>query len=128
MKRRHRTGERGVALALIAIALTTIFAMIVIAVDVGRFAHTASEVQSVADLAALAGAKNVLVKGPGNAQAGANTTALQNTFDGRTFVNDGTIASLPVEEGCYARAAAGCSANCAGTFTVQAPPCPAGQF
>jgi len=128
MKRRRRTGERGVALALIAIALTTIFAMIVIAVDVGRFAHTATEVQSVADHAALAGAKTVLVKGAGNAQAGANTTALQNTFDGRTFVNDGTIASLPVDEGCYARPAAGCTTNCTGTFTVQAPPCPAGQL
>src|SRR5437762_5329184 len=128
MKRERHKGERGIALALIGISLTAIFAMMVIAIDVGRFAHTAAEIQAIADLAAMSGAKSVLVRGAGTAQSGADTAARQNTFDGRTFVDDGTIATLPVEEGCYARPATGCSTNCSGTFTVQAPPCPAGQF
>ena len=128
MRRPRRRGERGIALALVGIALVAIFAMIVIAVDIGRFAHTGAEVQAVADLAALSGAKQILLRGAGTAQAGADTAARQNSFDGRTFINDGTIATLPAEEGCYTRPAAGCTTNCFGTFTVQAPPCPAGQF
>jgi putative Flp pilus-assembly TadE/G-like protein len=128
MRRPRRRGERGIALALVGIALVAIFAMIVIAVDVGRFAHTGAEVQAVADLAALSGAKQVLAHGAGTAQAGGDTAARQNSFDGRAFINDGTIATMPVEEGCYTRPAAGCTTNCMGTFAVGAPPCPAGQF
>src|SRR5690349_20394915 len=123
MRRMDRSKERGIALAVVAIALVAIFAMIVIAVDVGRFAHTASEVQAIADLAALSGAKSVLVRGAGTAQSGGDTAAQQNTFDGRTFVNDGTIATMPVEEGCYTRPDPACSTNCKGTFVAQPPPC-----
>ena len=79
MRRMDRSKERGIALAVVAIALVAIFAMIVIAVDVGRFAHTASEVQAIADLAALSGAKSVLVRGAGTAQSGGDTAAQQNT-------------------------------------------------
>ena len=90
MKRYHRKEERGIALALVAMFLGVIFAMMVIAVDVGRFAHTGSEVQAIADLSALSGARSVLVRGPGTAQSGADAAARQNVADGRTFVDDGT--------------------------------------
>src|SRR5690349_1610696 len=127
MRRMDRSKERGIALAVVAIALVAIFAMMVIAVDVGRFAHTGSEVQAIADLAALSGARSVLLRGPGNAQSGADTAARQNVSDGRTFVNDGSSGVLQVVEGCYTPPAAGCSANCQGTFNgPQSPPCPAG--
>jgi Flp pilus assembly protein TadG len=128
MKQLGRKSERGIALAFVGIVLVALFAIIVLAVDIGRYVHTAGEVQAVADLAALSGAKSVLVRGAGTAQSGADTAALQNTFDGRTFVDDGTVASLPVDEGCYTPPAATCSTNCQGTFSATAPPCPAGQY
>ncbi len=129
MRREQRRGERGVALAIVAIAIVAIFAVIVIAVDVGRFAHTAAEVQAVADLAALAGAKSVLVTGPGTAQSGANTAALENSFDGRTFVPNDTVASLRVEEGCYTAPSAACSSSCQGAFTpTGSASCSQGEF
>ena len=127
MKRYHRKEERGIALALVAMFLGVIFAMMVIAVDVGRFAHTGSEVQAIADLSALSGARSVLVRGPGTAQSGADAAARQNVADGRTFVDDGTGGVLQVVEGCYTPPASNCSTNCQGSFNgPQAPPCPAG--
>ncbi len=129
MKRQRRNGERGFALAMMALGLLTFFAMIVIAVDVGRFSHTASEMQAIADLAALSGAKSVLVRGAGTAQSGADTAARRNTFDGRTFIDDGTVGTLPVDEGCYTPPAAGCSTDCQGSFTpTGGGACPQGQF
>ena len=130
MKRPPRNGERGIALVAIGIAIFVFFALMVIAVDVGRFSHTASEVQSVADLAALSGAKSVLAKGSGlgYAQEGANTAARQNKFDGRAFVNDGAVASLLAEEGCFTPPAADCSTDCSGTFTAGGLTCSSGQF
>jgi len=130
MKRPPRKGERGIALVAIGIAIFAFFALMVIAVDVGRFSHTASEVQSVADLAALSGAKSVQVKGSGlgYAQEGANAAARQNKFDGRAFVNDGAVASLLAEEGCFTPPAADCSTDCRGTFTAGGVTCSSGQF
>src|SRR5712692_8557723 len=103
MKRESRKSERGIALIAVGIAIFAFFALIVIAVDVGRFSHTASEIQAVADLAALSGAKNVQSQGAGTAQAGADTAALQNKFDGRVFVNNGSVATLNAEEGCFTK-------------------------
>jgi Flp pilus assembly protein TadG len=130
MKRPPRKGERGIALIAIGIAIFAFFALMVIAVDVGRFSHTASEVQSVADLAALSGAKSVQVKGSGQGygQEGANTAALQNTFDGRTFVNNSSVASLNAEEGCFTPPDPACSSDCRGTFTPGGIACSSGQF
>jgi putative Tad-like protein involved in Flp pilus assembly len=56
MTRPTRRGERGQVLALAGLTLMVFFAFAVVAVDIGRLALTANEVQSVADIAATAGA------------------------------------------------------------------------
>ncbi len=130
MKRQRRKGERGIGLVVVGIAIFVFFALMVIAVDFGRFSHTAAEVQAVADLAALSGAKAILINGPGTAQAGADTAALPNTFDGRNFANDGTVAALPVDEGhydppcsqCPSTVCPTCSGDPQGTFTAGGSP------
>lgn len=127
MARERRTGERGVALAFIGVWLLALFALIVLAVDVGRFSHTASEVQAIADLAALAGAKTVLVRGAGTAQSGADTAVQQNVANGQAFKDDNTVGTLQIVEGCYTPPPSDCSTNCQGSFNgPQSPPCPAG--
>ena len=127
MARQRRRSERGVALAFIGVWLLTLFALIVVAVDVARFSHTASEVQAIADLAALSGAKSVLVRGAGTAQNGADVAVRQNVVDGQAFKDDTTVGSLQVVEGCYTPPPSGCSTNCQGSFNgPQSPPCPSG--
>jgi hypothetical protein len=49
-----------VALTVLAVSMTALLAVAVIAVDLGRLAHTATEVQTVADVAATAGATAIL--------------------------------------------------------------------
>jgi len=46
------SGQRGVALAYIAIFMVVIFGFTAVAIDIARLAHTATEVQTVADVAA----------------------------------------------------------------------------
>jgi len=74
------------------LALVAMFALIVVAIDIGRISHTATEVQGIADSAALAGAWAVVKQGAGSAQAAATTAASDNRFDGQNFVA-GTTAS-----------------------------------
>jgi Flp pilus assembly protein TadG len=83
---RRRPRERGVALLSVGVSLAALLAVGVVAVDLGRLSHTATEVQNVADVAAAAGARALLKNS--NAVAEAQAVALQNTVDGRT-------ASLP---------------------------------
>jgi hypothetical protein len=95
---RSRSGQRGFALAMSAFALVAMFALMVVAVDIGRLSHTATEVQGIADAAAMAGALAVMKQGAGNARPAALAAAQDNRFDGRGFV-DGTNGQLDVEEG-----------------------------
>ncbi len=113
MKRQRRRGERGVAMAMIGIAILVFFAMMAIAVDFARYAHTAAEVQAAADLAALSGARNIGTYGAGTAQAGADSASQQNWYNGKAFVP----SNIPVVEGHYDPPPAGCSTDCRGTFT-----------
>jgi len=76
------------------------FALIVVAIDIGRISHTATEVQGIADSAALAGAWAVVKQGAGSAQAAATTAASDNRFDGQNFVA-GTNGQLDVSEGSW---------------------------
>jgi Flp pilus assembly protein TadG len=55
MKRQHEH-ERGVALVAVAIFFAVLLGITAIGVDLGRLAHTSTEVQAVADAAATAGA------------------------------------------------------------------------
>ena len=99
-KPRRRRGQEGFALIAGGLALVAMFALIVVAIDIGRISHTATEVQGIADSAALAGAWAVVKQGAGSAQAAATTAASDNRFDGRNFVN-GTNGQLNVSEGSW---------------------------
>ena len=100
-KPRPRRGQGGFVLVLSGILLLTMFALMVVAIDIGRISHTGTEVQGIADSAALAGALAVIKQGPGNARPAATTAAQDNRFDGRDFVNDGTNGQLDVIEGSW---------------------------
>src|SRR2546427_10564378 len=97
-KPRRPRGQEGFVLVLGGIVLLVMFALIVVTCDIGRISHTATEVQGIADSAALAGALAVIKQGPGTAQSAATGVATDNRFDGRAFV-DGTSGHLVVEEG-----------------------------
>src|SRR5437867_3779309 len=97
---RRRREQEGFVLVLGGIVLLTMFALIVVAIDIGRISHTATEVQGIADSAALAGAMAVIEQGPGHAGSAATTVAQDNRFDGRDFV-DGTNGQLVVDEGSW---------------------------
>ena len=82
-KQRERRGERGMALAFAVLGLLTFMPMAVVAVDVGRLALTANEVQNVADMAAAAGAQTLLLGGTAaTARSNAQTVVAQNTMGG----------------------------------------------
>ena len=99
-KPRRRRGQDGFALIAGGLVLLAMFALIVVAIDIGRISHTATEVQGIADSAAMAGALAVLKEGAGKAQPAATAAANDNRFDGQTFV-DGTNGQLDVKEGSW---------------------------
>src|SRR5437899_616133 len=82
--------ERGQVFVAAAVALAAFLALGVVAVDIGRLAHTATEVQAVADVAASAGATALLKKTFAQANvdpiAEAQFVAGQNTMDGQAAV------------------------------------------
>jgi Flp pilus assembly protein TadG len=76
-------GNRGIALAQTGIALTALISLVAVGVDVGRIALTATEVQTLADLSAAAGAKEIVdPHAGGTARAGADAVIPLNTVDG----------------------------------------------
>lgn len=82
-KQRERRGERGVALALVVIGMAAFVPLAVVAVDIGRLALTANEVQTVADVAATAGAQALLKGGTATtARSNAQTVVAQNRVAG----------------------------------------------
>jgi hypothetical protein len=98
MKPRPRS-QRGVALAAIAIFMVVILGFTAIAIDVARLAHTATEVQTVADVAARAGAK-ALIDNNGTPNTGitrAKSIANDNLMNGKLAPN----AEVVVDEGHY---------------------------
>src|SRR5256886_11178552 len=82
--------ERGQVFVAAAVCLAAFLALTVVAVDIGRLAHTATEVQTVADVAANAGAPALLKKSLTGAAvdpiAEAQFVAGQNTVDGQPAV------------------------------------------
>ena len=99
-KPRRRRGQEGFALIAGGLVLLAMFALIVVAIDIGRISHTATEVQGIADSAAMAGALAVLKEGAGKAQPAATAAANDNRFDGQNFVA-GTNGHLDVNEGSW---------------------------
>jgi hypothetical protein len=88
-------------LAMMGISLSAFLALTVVAVDIGRLAFTATEVQTVADVAATAGA-TAAVNG-GNADAEARRIALENSVDGAAAST--AVDNLEIEIGNYLLAA-----------------------
>src|SRR5882762_6608022 len=94
----HRTRERGVTMALVALAMVGIIAMAALSIDVGTLYQASAEAQRSADQAALAGARVLSLSGmtgdPANtsgqwpaacaaANQTAQTVANQNTVSGK---------------------------------------------
>src|SRR5262245_41193144 len=96
--RRGRRGERGVALATVAVSMGALLALAAVGVDSGRIALTANEVQTVADIAATAGAKALLDGGSASTAINhAQTVVQQNMVDG----SGATIQAAQIEVGQY---------------------------
>ncbi len=93
-----RKDERGVAVVALALSMTALFGLAAVAVDVGRIAHTATEVQTVADIAATAGATNLL---KGGTAASARTDAQSVVAQNKVAGSAATIQSANIEVGQY---------------------------
>lgn len=79
----RRPGRRGAVMVALAIALPAFLALLVVGIDLGRLGHAATEVQTVADSAATAGATALLLGRGGGAAADARQIADRNRVDGR---------------------------------------------
>jgi len=97
----RRRRQRGAALAAVGIAMGAFIALTVVGVDLGRLAFTATEVQTIADVGATAGAQalatNFATGGSLNPVAQAQTAAAQNRVDGSTA----SLAAGDVQVGNY---------------------------
>jgi len=96
---RRRKKEQGSMLVAVAISMTALFATLPLAIDIGRLAFTANEVQTVADVAATAGATYLMSgQDPATARSQARAVVAQNRVAG-------AVASIPsdasIEVGQY---------------------------
>ena len=103
MVTRSRQRERGIALVYVGIFLLVMFGFTALGVDIARLAFTATEVQTVADSAARAGAQEL------GAQAGAPGMGIDRAKNiaNRNYMN-GAVAqtnNIDVDEGFYDSAA-----------------------
>ena len=98
MKRRGK-GQRGQAAVLMALWLTgAFFALTVVGIDVGHLGTSATELQTVADIAAAAGARNLLKGGSAStAKSDATSVVAKNKVDGQSF----TMSAVDVHVGTY---------------------------
>jgi hypothetical protein len=96
---RRPKDQRGAALAAIAVFMVVIVGFAAVAIDVARLAHTATEVQTVADVAARAGAKALIDNNgtPGTGITRAKLIANDNLMNGDLAPN----ADVLVDEGHY---------------------------
>src|SRR5438874_4778844 len=97
--KRTRKGQRGQAAILMALWLTgAFFALTVVGIDIGHLGTSATEVQTVADIAAAAGARNLMKGGSANtAKTEAINVVAKNKVDGQLF----TMAAGDVHVGTY---------------------------
>src|SRR5262249_62275808 len=79
----RRQGERGFALVAFASSMGALFGLAAVAIDLGRISMVANETQNVADIAATAGATNLLNGGNATtARTDAQTVVAQNRLAG----------------------------------------------
>ena len=95
---RTRKQERGVVAVGFALSMVAFFALAAVVLDGGRLAHTANQVQNLADIAATAGAKALLEgKATSVIRGQAQGVVAQNFVDGA----GATIDSSAIELGQY---------------------------
>jgi uncharacterized membrane protein len=101
----HRRQERGVTIALVALAMVGIIAMAALSIDVGTLYQASAEAQRSADAAALAGARVLSLSGmtgdPANTSglwsaACATATRTANTVAGQNPVGGGAPSTVTV--------------------------------
>src|SRR3989442_10865630 len=97
--RRASKSRRGQAMVLLALWLTgAFFALTVVGIDVGHLGTSATELQTVADIAAAAGARNLLKGGSAStAKSEATSVVAKNKVDGHSF----TMSAADVHVGTY---------------------------
>jgi len=85
--KRTRKGQRGQAFITLALWLTgAFFALTVVGIDLGHLGTSATELQTVADIAAAAGARNLLKGGTAStAKSDAVNVVDKNKVDGQLF-------------------------------------------
>jgi Flp pilus assembly protein TadG len=89
----NRRRERGVTLALVALAIFSIIAMAGLSIDVGTLYQASAEAQRVADAAALAGAQAISISGiTGAATPATNTTSWQQICGATGIATEAAIA------------------------------------
>jgi len=98
MKRSGKS-QRGQAAVLMALWLTgAFFALTVVGIDIGHLGTSATELQTVADIAAAAGARNLLKGGSAStAKSEAASVVAKNKVDGQSVA----IAAADVHVGTY---------------------------
>src|SRR2546428_4435743 len=91
--------RRGQATVLLALWLTgAFFALTVVGIDVGHLGTSATELQTVADIAAAAGARNLMKGGSAStAKSDATSVVAKNKVDGQSF----TMSAVDVHVGTY---------------------------
>ena len=94
----RRKGERGVALVAFAVSMGVLFGLSAVAIDLGRIAMVANETQNVADIAATAGAVNLL---NGGNSAGAINDAQAVVGQNRLAGATATIDAANIQVGQY---------------------------
>lgn len=97
----RRKHESGIALAVVAVFMVALLGFAALGIDVARLAHTASEVQAVADAAARGGAKALLDSGgtPGSGIARAKVIAGLNFMNPQQPNQTAKVADVIVDEG-----------------------------
>jgi hypothetical protein len=94
----HRSRQRGVALAVIAISLTVILGFCVLAVELGHLGVSAGEVQIVADGAAASATRSLLLN---RVDAGNRSAATAGTRVAGENTVDGASAAVALTQGLY---------------------------
>jgi Flp pilus assembly protein TadG len=83
LQRARNRRERGITLALVALAIFSIIAMAGLSIDVGTLYEASAEAQRVADAAALAGARSISISGiTGAATPATDTSSWQQICGG----------------------------------------------
>lgn len=97
----NRRNEKGAVLILVVVGLTTLLAMIGLAIDVGYWYQRRAWIQTTADLSALAGLQsvNANASGPAQATSAVNVAKALIQNNGFTMTEWGVAATTKTQDG-----------------------------